>query len=65
MLVRMTDCASEASEAARALSNARWRGQVISRAIDTLRSRSNELDAEQLADLRAIADEQEAPSERA
>jgi hypothetical protein len=50
---------AQASEAARALANARWRGAVISRAIDTLKSRSNELSAEQLADLRAIADEQE------
>lgn len=50
----MTD--TQASEAARSLANARWRGQVINRAIDTLRSRSTELDAQQLADLRAIAD---------
>lgn len=49
----MTD--TQASEAARSLANARWRGQVINRAIDTLRSRSTELDAQQLADLRAIA----------
>jgi hypothetical protein len=54
---------AQASEAARSLANARWRGQVISRAIDTLRSRSNELSADQLADLRAIADEQEADGE--
>jgi hypothetical protein len=45
-----------ASEAARALANARWRGQVIGRAIETLAQRSSELSAEQLADLRAIAD---------
>jgi hypothetical protein len=56
MIVRMTECASDASEAARSLANTRWRGQVIGRAIETLRSRSNELDAQQLADLRAIAD---------
>jgi hypothetical protein len=53
----MADSApSDASEAARSLANTRWRGQVIDRAIETLRSRSNELDAQQLADLRAIAD---------
>ena len=57
MLVRMTD--TQASEAGRALADARWRGQVISRAIATLRSRSNELDAEQLAELDAIANGQE------
>ena len=54
---------TQASEAGRDLANARWRGQVISRAIDTLRSRSTELSAEQLADLRAIADTQEASGE--
>jgi hypothetical protein len=51
----MTD-PQEASEAARALANARWRGQVISRAISTLASRSGELTEDQLADLRAIAE---------
>jgi hypothetical protein len=53
------DDAQQASEAARSLANARWRGQVISRAINTLASRSGELTAEQLADLRAIADGQD------
>ena len=47
---------ADASEAARALANARWRGQVIGRAIETLAQRSSELSPEQLADLRAIAD---------
>ena len=46
---------NEASEAGRALVAHRWRGQVINRAIATLRSRSNELDAQQLAELDAIA----------
>lgn len=56
----MTDtAASEASEAARALVNARWRGQVVSRAMRTLAERSGELTAEQLRDLRAIADGRE------
>ena len=56
-MVRMADAQDDtASEAARSLANSRWRGQVIGRAIETLRSRSNELDAGQLADLRAIAD---------
>lgn len=50
---------AQASEAARNLANARWRGQVIDRAIATLRSRSTELDAVQLADLRAIAEQRE------
>lgn len=50
---------TQASEAARSLANVRWRGQVISRAISTLRSRSTELDAEQLADLREIAGQRE------
>jgi hypothetical protein len=45
------------SEHASRAANARWRGQVIGRAIETLRSRSNELDEQQLADLRAIAEE--------
>lgn len=47
---------TQASEAARNLANARWRGQVIGRAISTLAERSSELTPEQLADLRAIAD---------
>ncbi len=50
----MTD--AQASEAARSLANARWRGQVITRAISMLAERSGELTAGQLADLRAIAD---------
>jgi hypothetical protein len=57
MLVRMAD--TQASEAARSLANARWRGQVVSRAIATLEARSTELSDAQLADLRAIADRQE------
>lgn len=52
----MSECA--ASEAARELANARWRGQVVSRAISTLAERSAELTPQQLADLRAIADGQ-------
>jgi hypothetical protein len=54
------DDAQQASVAARSLANARWRGQVINRAISTLASRSGELTEEQLADLRAIAEGQEA-----
>jgi hypothetical protein len=54
MLVRMAD--ADASEAARSLANARWRGQVITRALRTLAERSGELSPDQLADLRAIAD---------
>lgn len=53
----MTD--AQASEAARALAGARWRGQVITRAIATIADRQDELTGEQLADLRAIADGQE------
>ena len=52
----MADAQQDASEAARALANARWRGQVIGRAIETLAQRSSELSPEQLDDLRAIAD---------
>lgn len=53
----MTD--TQASEAGRDLANARWRGRVISRAIATLAERSGELSPDQLADLRAIADQRE------
>jgi hypothetical protein len=53
---------NEASEAGRALVAHRWRGQVIERAIATLQSRSTELNAQQLADLAAIANG-EAPDE--
>ena len=49
---------AQASEAARSLANVRWRGQVVAKAISTLRSRSTELSAGQLADLRAIADQE-------
>lgn len=45
----------DASTAARELNRARWGGQVINRAIATLASRRNELDAQQLAELDAIA----------
>jgi len=48
--------AHDASAAGRELANARWRGQVISRAIATLAERSGELSPDQLADLRVIAD---------
>jgi hypothetical protein len=44
------------SEQARAAAAARWRGQVISRAVATVASRSDELTDAQLADLRLIAD---------
>jgi hypothetical protein len=57
----MSSADADRSEIARHAANTRWRGQVISRAMDTLRSRSNELTAEQLADLRTIAEE--APDE--
>ena len=50
---------AQASEAARDLANARWRGQVISRTIATIGQRRGELSPEQLADLRAIADYQD------
>ena len=50
---------AQASEAARDLANARWRGQVIAKAISTIAERRGELSAEQIADLRAIADYQE------
>jgi hypothetical protein len=52
----MSSADADASEAGRSLANARWRGQVISRAIATLAERSGELSPDQLADLRAIAD---------
>jgi hypothetical protein len=55
--------AHDASEAGRSLANTRWRGAVITRAIETLRSRSTELDAQQLQDLRAIADGGEVPAD--
>jgi hypothetical protein len=45
------------SELARQAANARWRGQVISRAIATIASRRSELDTEQLEQLAAIADD--------
>ena len=51
----------DASAAAREMNRARWRDQVIKRTLETLRSRSNELSPDQLADLRAIADERETP----
>ena len=51
----MADAQQDASEAARSLANARWRGQVITRAIATIGERRTELSPEQLADLRAIA----------
>jgi hypothetical protein len=50
---------AQESEAGRSLANVRWRGQVIAKAIETLRSRSTELDSQQLADLRAIAGPEE------
>ena len=63
-LVRMVNAQDgAASEAARALANQRWRGQVITRAMETIRDRRGELDAEQLADLRRIADGQEGPGD--
>jgi hypothetical protein len=52
----MSTAEDSASEAGRSLANARWRGQVVSRAIATLAERSGELSPGQLADLRAIAD---------
>jgi hypothetical protein len=52
----MSTAEDSASQAGRSLANARWRGQVISRAIATLAERSGELSPDQIADLRAIAD---------
>ena len=48
--------AQDASEAARSLANARWRGQVVNRALDTLAERRAELSPDQAHRLRAIAD---------
>lgn len=50
----MTD--TQASEAARSLANTRWAGQVVTRALETLASRSDELTDEQRDAVRAIAD---------
>jgi hypothetical protein len=47
--------ADDASEAARALSRARWSpSPVVSRAVATVVERRDELDAEQLAELAAV-----------
>ena len=47
---------AQSSDAARELANARWAGQVVTKALETLASRSAELSPEQLAQLAEIAD---------
>jgi hypothetical protein len=47
---------TNASEAGKALIAARWRGQVVSRAVQTIVDRADELTAEQLAELAAVAE---------
>lgn len=48
---------TQASEAGRELARARWGTQTLDRAVVEVVSRARELTSEQLADLRAIAEE--------
>jgi hypothetical protein len=59
MLLRMSD-AQQASEAARQLANARWRGQVASRAAAVTAERIAELGDEQVLRLAHAAAEEAA-----
>jgi hypothetical protein len=54
---------TKASQAGRELVRARWGNQVVSRAVSVVVERRGELTAEQRAELRAVAEQEEAPGE--
>ena len=54
----------EKHDAARALANARWRGAVVSRAVQTVVERQDELTDGQRAQLAAVAGREDANRER-